>query len=356
MDRNARREAQKRIRRIGEFREELAELERERGLTLTAAQRASLDAHLETSLADLTSRFDVDVTRSGRWISWGALVASILGAAAFSAAIILFLHRVWGVVPASVQVTVLVGIPLGLLALTELHARRKGKPFYTALLAGATTVAFVVELSSLVAVLNAVPSVHLLLAGGSFAVLIAYAYSLRLPLAAGLLALCAYPAALLADLEGSFWPLFLERPETVLPAALAVYAVPSFVYRRDRSGFGFVYRICGATSLLLAVLVLSIVGHSSYVRMSIRTIETVYQVAGIALSTGLVVHGIRLGRMGLVNLGALAFVVFLYVKLYAWWWAWMPKYLFFLLVGLIAMLLLYLFRRVRARVAKGGLE
>ena len=67
-------------------------------------------------------------------------------------------------------------------------------------------------------------------------------------------------------------------------------------------------------------------------------------------------HGIRLGRFGMVNMGALSFVVFLYVKLYAWWWAWMPKYVFFLLIGLTAVLLLYLFRRLRAEVAKRKLS
>jgi hypothetical protein len=49
-------------------------------------------------------------------------------------------------------------------------------------------------------------------------------------------------------------------------------------------------------------------------------------------------------------MGALAFVAFLYVKLHSWWWDWMPKYLFFLLIGLTAIGLLYVFRRLRGRV------
>jgi hypothetical protein len=66
-----------------------------------------------------------------------------------------------------------------------------------------------------------------------------------------------------------------------------------------------------------------------------------------------VFHGLRLGRSGLVNLGAGAFIVFLFIRLHAWWWDWMPKYLFFLTIGLTAIGLLLVFRRIRARLSEG---
>jgi hypothetical protein len=46
--------------------------------------------------------------------------------------------------------------------------------------------------------------------------------------------------------------------------------------------------------------------------------------------------------------------VFLFVRLHAWWWHWMPKYLFFLLFGLTAIGLLLVFRRIRTRLLKGA--
>jgi len=46
--------------------------------------------------------------------------------------------------------------------------------------------------------------------------------------------------------------------------------------------------------------------------------------------------------------------VFLFVRLHAWWWHWMPKYLFFLLLGLIAIGLLLVFRRIRTRLGEGA--
>jgi len=40
-------------------------------------------------------------------------------------------------------------------------------------------------------------------------------------------------------------------------------------------------------------------------------------------------------------------VLFLYTKFYQWWWGWMPKYLFFLLIGLTAILALLILKRLR---------
>jgi hypothetical protein len=51
-----------------------------------------------------------------------------------------------------------------------------------------------------------------------------------------------------------------------------------------------------------------------------------------------------------VNTGVTFFVIFLYTKFYDWWWEWMPKYLFFLVVGMTAVLLLLVFRRLRTRL------
>jgi len=355
MDLNPHRKAQQRVDRIRAFREELAELERERALTLTPEQRTRLEAHLEGSLAGLTAQFDVDVTESGKRISWGVRIASLLGSAAFFAALVLFLHRIWGALPTTAHFLILLTIPLLVLAAAEFTFRRKTGLYYTALLALTAGVGFVMELTALGSIFNMAPSAHALLAWGSFAVLVAHAYGLRLLLGAGLLLLCTYTASLFAIVEGAFWANSLERPESFIPAAVMVYAMPSLVYRRDRNDFGFVCRICGATLMFTAVLVLSIDGHTSYLRFPARTIETLYQFVGLVLCGGVVFHGVRLGRSGMVNTGALAFVVFLYVKLHAWWWAWMPKYVFFLLIGLTAVLLLYLFRRLRAGISERAL-
>ena len=54
-----------------------------------------------------------------------------------------------------------------------------------------------------------------------------------------------------------------------------------------------------------------------------------------------------------VNTGVVFFVIFLYTKFYDWWWDLLPKYLFFLILGLAAILALLVLGRLR-RGYKGG--
>ena len=149
-----------------------------------------------------------------------------------------------------------------------------------------------------------------------------------------------------------FWTNLMERPESLIPASVIVYIIPWIACRQDRNDFSFVYRICGAACAFVAILFMAIDGHTYSGRFTARTVETIYQLIGLLFSGAVVLHGIRLGRSGLVNLGAGTFIIFLYIKLYTWWWAWMPKYLFFLLVGLVALLLLYLFQRLHAGLSE----
>jgi hypothetical protein len=350
MESDAQRESQRRVDRIAAFRAELAELERAQALVLTPEQRVRLDAHLDGVLATLAQQSGVDVTESSRRISWGMRVAALLGGAALFAAAILFLHRIWGSLPAVTYPLILAAPPLILLALTEVSARRRAGLYYTTLLALAAGVGFAVQLVALAGVGNLTPSPHVLLAWAGFAIPVAYAYGVRLVLAAGLLLLCSYTAALGISLQGGFWGEFIQRPEFLVPTAAGCYALPSLLPHRALTGFDFVYRGCGAATVCLAFLILATTGQTCCLDLPPRRVETLYQFAGLLVSTGVVIHGLRLGRGGLVNLGALAFVVFLYVRLHAWWWDWMPKYLFFLLIGLTAIVLVLVFRRLRGRL------
>lgn len=343
-------QARQRIERIAAFRAELAELEREQALALTVEQRMRLDAHLGRVLGELSGKHGVEVTESAQRISWGMRVAALLGGVAFFAALVLFLHRVWGMMPLWGQALVLTGIPLLLLGAAEWTWRRGVDRFYPALLALAAGVGFVMGLSSLGGVLNAVPSPQALLAWAMFAVLVAYAYGHRLLLGGGLLLVCGYVAAASVAASGGFWPNIFDRAGLMIPAAAICYLVPGMWKSRDPHEFAFVYRACGAAVGLIAVMVLSQRGDPCGSALSRRTLEALYQFLGLVASVGVVVHGLRLGRGGLVNLGAVGFIVFLFVRLHAWWWHWMPKYLFFFLVGLIAVGLLLVFRRMRLRL------
>ena len=57
--------------------------------------------------------------------------------------------------------------------------------------------------------------------------------------------------------------------------------------------------------------------------------------------------GVRRGWAETVNTGIVFFVIFLYTKFYQWWCEIMPKYLFFLVVGLSTVLILLILKRLR---------
>jgi uncharacterized membrane protein len=353
MSPDARQRAQQRLDRIQLFREELAELEREHALTLSPQERSRLEEHLKELTARLQTQYALETTESEKRISWGMRVAAVLGTAAFLAALILLLHRVWGGLPAVAHVLVLLSLPLILLGAAEVAYWRRVERFYTGLLVVAAGVGFVMALNALGAIFNLAPSVHALLAWGSFATLVAYAYGLRLPLAAGLLLLSSYSAGLGVSAMGGFWGSCLEEwPESLLPAAMVVYAIPLLGGRHDRHNFRMVYYLCGSGAAVFALFLLSLDGQSSLLPLAPGAVETLYQVISLVVSAGLVFHGLRLGRNGLVNLGSAAFVVFLYVRLHTWWWDLLPKYLFFFVIGLTAIALLTIFRRLRAQTAR----
>jgi uncharacterized membrane protein len=338
--------------RIARFREELAELEQEQGLILTGEQRSHLEQHLSQVQAGLAGQYGLEASESARRVSWGMRVASLLGAAALGAAVVLFLHRIWGHLPTPVHAALLVGLPAALLGSAELAYRRGVDPFYTALLAVGSSVAFVMGLSASGSVFNSAPSPHALLAWSAFAILVGYTYGLRWLLGAGLLLACGYVGAMGTAASGGYWETFMEHTLFLIPPGAVVYALAWSIRGPDPNDFGFVYRMSGAIVGLTALLLLSVSGHLCCSPVSASMMEGVYQLTGLLLSVGVVTHGLRLGRGGLVNLGAVMFVIFLYARLHAWWWDWLPKYLFFLLLGLIALTLLLVFRRLRARLSE----
>ena len=345
-----RHEAQARADRIGAFREELAALEREGALTLTDEQRRTLDQHLAQTLASLSRRFDLDLTPSQRRLSWGMRIVSALGGLAFCTALFFFVYRFWGLLAQPVQVALLTAVPLAALGATEFAARRERTLYFASLLSLVAFAAFVIDLNVLGVIFNLIPSPGAFLAWGLFGLALAYRYGLRLPLIAGLTCLIVFLGAIVASSRGIYWANFPERPETLLPSGLILLAVPLVAPHRKLDLFPVVYRLGGLSILFLGLLILSVWEGASWLPVSAHWAEYIYQVLSFgAASLGIWV-GIRRAMTGVVNLSAAFFVVSLYARLTEWWWSWMPKYLFFLLMGLIALALLAAFQRLRRRV------
>ncbi|MGH9869702.1 MAG: DUF2157 domain-containing protein [Candidatus Polarisedimenticolia bacterium] len=339
--------AQQRADRIRAFRAELEQLEREGVLSLPSAERERLVSHHQGLLEQLASQFDIDVSDTQRQMSLGMRVASFLGALALAAAVYTFFFRFWGLLGTSVQVTLLVAAPLAALAGVPMAARRERTLYVASLIATVALASFVLNLGVLGAIFNITPSQHALLAWSLFAGLLAWGYGLRLLHAASLVALILWIASCVGVFRGIPWDMVWRRPESALLAGAAVFAAPLLV-RRAPPGFHADHRLIGLIAILIPVLILGFTGEMSWIPLKAKTVENLYQILGFALSSAAIALGIRRGWTEVVRVGAVGFVVFLYIKLFDWWWEWMPRYLFFLILGAIALAILVILRRARA--------
>jgi len=342
-------DAQRRADRIRAFTDELVALHGETVVLLTDEQRRAIADYHGEILRDLAHRFDIDLGAAEKQMSLGMRIVSFLGAIALSAAVFFFFKRFWGLLSSPVQVTILVAAPAVLLAGVELAARRERTLYLASLISLVAFTAFILNLSMLGRIFTITPSQNAFLAWGGFGLILAYTYRLRLLLTAGLACLLAYLSATMGTWGGCYWLSFGERPENFITAGLAFFAAAFIPHPRQRD-FAPIYRIFGLLVILAAVLVLSHWGRGSYLMVPDESVEHLYQVAGFILAGLTIWLGIRRHWPGVTNLGSTFFVIFLYTKLYDWWWDWMPKYLFFLLLGAIAVLVLLVLRRLRSVV------
>lgn len=340
-------QAQLRADRVRAFQEELADVEREGVLALSADQRVPLFAHHARLLHELAETFDVDVTGEQKQLSWGMRIVAFLGAAAISAAVYFLFYRFWGHLETPIQVAVLVSAPaLGTFGV-QLAARREQTGYFATLVALVAFACFVLDLAMLGQIFNVTPSQNAFLAWAAFALVLAYAFDLRLLQIAGVVSLMGYLAATVGAWHGCYWLSTGERPEHFIVAGTCIFGL-SFIPHRGFAAFPGTYRLFGLLAVFVSILVLGSWGMGSVLPLRPKTVEHLYQVAGFVVAGAVIWAGVRQRWPGTTNLGSTFFAIFLYTKLFDWWWDWMPRYLFFLVLGLVAVLLLLVLKRLRA--------
>jgi hypothetical protein len=343
--------AQERVDQIAAFGREVAELEREGILTLGADQHAAVERHHARLLATLANRFDVDRTEPQRQMALGMRVASLLAAVTLSAAVVLFFYRVWGLLTTPVQVAALTAMPLLLLAAVEVAVRREPTRYVASVLAIIAAASFALDLNGVGVIFNMAPSPLILAAWAAFALAVAYAYGLKLLFAAGAGAAMGYAVAAVAATAGVDWSVSITRPEPLLVLGPIAVALSFRTFATRPEGFARTLRLLGTGALLLPLVFLSTWPEVfSYRLLPVGALHAVYDTAGFVLPAGGIWWGIRRRWTDVVNGSAGFLVLFTYAKFCDWWWTALPRYLFFLILGALAVATMLVLARLRRRM------
>jgi hypothetical protein len=340
-------DAQRRADQIAAFRAEIAELGREGVTAIDRVALAAVAAHHDALLQRLTREFDVDVTTAGRRMSRGMQIASLLGAAALTAAVVSFVYRVWGVMPAGAQVALLTGAPMAAIAVTIVAGRLEKTGYIAALLAIVACGAFVLQTVMLGQVFNLRGSPHAIGWWAAFAFAVAIPWRFTVPFAWGVIALIAYLSALMMAAADVAWTSFPERPETIALSAAAV-AAASLSWP---PAFRIPARAVALVLALAPILVLSSTGGPSVLPWSSQSVRIAYQLAAVVAAVVVIGAGLRSGANDVVVVGAVFAGLFIVTRFVDWWWDWMPKYVFFLILAGVAIGWLWLLRVARRRLA-----
>lgn len=344
-------DAQARVEEIRAFALELARLEAAQIVSLTDDQHRSIKDHHQSVIASLSHQFDIDSDKRSKQLSLGMRIASLLGAIALAASVFFLFYQFWGRFGTGLQVTTLIGAS-ALTYWATLAVRRKDRNgYFTKLAALVAFTCFVLNLQMLGEIFNITPTDKALLPWAAYAFLLAYLCDLRLLLAAGLLCITAFIAARAGELQGLYWLDFGQRPENFFPAAIVMFITPLALEQSRYAGFAQTYRLMGLLALFFPMLVLAFWGNGSYLPFQPQTTEHLYQALGFLATAAATALGIRKHWPDVVNTSVTFFIVFLYTKFYDWWWDVMPKYLFFLVLGLTALLTIFVLRRLRGSTA-----
>lgn len=339
--------AQQRSDQIHAFYNELSELERDRVFSLSPELHRTISDYHQVLFNQFRNTFDIDSTQQEKQLSLGMRIASFLGAVALAASVFFLFYQFWGSLNTVSQVGILGAASILSFIATVVVAAYDASGYFTKLIGLVAFTCFVLNLVMFGQIFNITPSDNALLVWAAYALLLAYAYDVRLLQVAGILCIIAFVSARVGAWSGMYWIHFGERPENFLPIAILLFFIPQWNNHALYPGFALSYRVFGVITLLLPVLVLSHWGYGSYLEIDADSIEIMYQVVGFIISAGFIAYGIRRGWAHVVNTGVTFFVIFIYTKVFDWWWEIMPKYLFFFILALLAILCLLVMKRLR---------
>ncbi|HEX9164276.1 MAG TPA: DUF2157 domain-containing protein [Gemmatimonadales bacterium] len=349
----SRTEAQRRADRIQAFRAELAESEKELGPLLAPEARARLEGHHDATLAALAGQWDIDRTAGEQQLSLGMRIASLVGAIALVAAVVTYFYRIWGVIPTAAQLAIVSTLPIAGVLLTEFASRRERTNYFATITALLAVAGFVLALEVIAWIYNLPPSPLAVVAWGAFTLALGLAYRFSLLTFAGTLVLAVGLVGTPLHLLGHDWSPDSGRIDLYLGMGALVIAAPALRQGRLDEGTAEMVRLAGLLLAAGAILFCAGNGGLSVLPMRPGVVEGVYDVAGFGLGALALWLGLRNRWRWSARAAGAFLVLFTYIKAFDWWWELLPNYVFFLVLGAIAIAALVVLRQLR-RTAQGG--
>ena len=341
-------DAQLRVDQIRCFEEELQNIQNDNVISLNDTQKQNILHYHKNILNTLTKTYDIDSSKEKKQLSLGMKIASFLAALGLAFSIFLLFYKFWAFLHVETQVGILISTPIVLLIATAFLSKLETTSYYAKITAMLSFSTFVLNLAMLGSIFNITPSPNAFFIWSVFALVLAYATDTRMLLGIAIIFFSMFLSAKFATWGGGYWINFGNHPENFIPLSFLLFYI-STIKHNSFWGFEKVYRVFSMLLFFIPVLILSNWGAGSYLDFSRDAIEGSYQLIGFIFSALSIYVGIKKGMSELVTNGNIFFTIFLYTKFYDWFWEWMPKYVFFLLIGLSAVLILIVLKRYRER-------
>ncbi len=344
--------AQNRIDQIEIFGRELARLEAGQVIHLTESQVLAIAAYHREVIRELTARYDVDTSESGRQLSMSMRIVSVIGASLLGSSVFVTFYHFWAAFNVSTQTFLLWAAPASTF-LFALFVRAHDRTGYFSRLSAALSYAsFVLAVVILPPLWNADLGSGSVLSCTVFGFILAYEMRSRLLLCAALAGVLIYSAALIAILRGGPWWVFAERPENFYPGAVILLAVASLFAQHRYVDFGTLYRLFGAATLLGVFLVLASWPSLSYLAYGPHAVSEGYKIGILAAGGSGIYIGVTRQQPEVGFLSSLAILFLIGLEAYDWLLPKLAVYQFFLIMSVLAIGALYVLKVVRGRVTE----
>lgn len=337
---------QTRVQQVNAFEREILMLKGAGVLELTENQLRGVQAYHQLILGS-TPCSSANLLKESRQLTLGMKIASLFGAVTMATGVFFLFYQFFMEIDVYLQVTILIATPVIFLCLS-LSLMKKREIYYAKISASISLVSFALNLFLLIRIFNLPYSPNIIFILSSFAFLLAYACKTRLLLILALISISNFIVIKISASNGIYWGGFSERLELFFIPAILLFLFCEFVSQKRFYGFESTYRTIALIMAFTPMLLLSIWGQGSYIELSADMVEVIYQVVGIMFSILVIWIGVKRDWKGIINIGCVFLAILLYIRIFDWWWSWMPKYLFFFTLGLFSLLLIMVFKRIQA--------